>query len=526
MMQQADRNLEVFSNQNLLHDFRVVYLRQDAHCQGMSHITAEQLLQSNAVLYNATTLRLQMLIKFIETFKSTPCGMLSGGQIRRLEICSSLLLKPDILILDEPLSGLDSVTIESVLDMLKSVAFQDNIGILVTVHQPSTDALLSHFTKLVTLEDGKLVCNAMIFKLWGAENACHQSHAEEEVHQLLQGNPSCRLRGIVEEIEQSNANTKPDISRNYLSARKAVSDASLKQQCIAIVQRLHMEKGISAADIIRLPAVMCLLSYFFQFDSGSLTELLFAVTCFIAVPVNVMRYLIEDHCKYWVMHRNDILDRRISVLSFILGTQPYQFAIPNVMMLISLALSYAILGWDFNTLVVQFLFSAIYLLLSSQLGRVLGTYFNGDYSKFSRVYSLIIILTFLLGGTLVNVRKLPRWAPWIISHNFWATSGAMLEHLHYGIGFGQQPCTSLISCLLSDPNVFAVSRGYSPTATTFRSICIITSMFLLLCVAEFIVTHLRVSRFSQMKVGMQPEKTTSTETDATVSLLESSQVEA
>ena len=504
MIQQTNRNLEVYSKQNLLHDFKVVYLRQDARCQGLSRITAEQFLHSNAVMYNATDLRFRMIIKFIERFKDTPIGRLSGGQIRRLEMCSSLLLEPDILILDEPLSGLDSVTIESVFDMLKRVAIQDNIGVLLTIHQPSTDALLNHFSKFIALEDGKLVCNAMVSDLWGDENACRQYDADEEVHELLQGNSSCRLRGIVEEIEKSN--TKSHFSKEYLLARKAANNASLMRQCIAIAQRLHLERGISLSDIILLPAVFSLLALIFQFDTGSLTQLLFVVACFVAVPVNVMRSMISNHCKFWIMHRNDIMDHRISVHSFIWGTQLYQFAIPTVMMLISLALSYAILGWKFKTLIVQFLFSNIYLLVSSQLGRVLGTHFDGDYSKFTRAYSLFLILSFFFGGTLVNVRKLPLWTPWIISPNFWATSGAMLEHLHHGNGFGQQPCTSLISCLVSDPDFVAVYRGYSPIATTLSSICILVALFLLLCVAEFIVTRRRIRRFAVMKTSVPPQQ--------------------
>lgn len=504
MIQQANRNLEVYSKQNLLHDFKVVYLRQDARCQGMSQITAEQFLHSNAVMYKATGSRFRMLIKFIERFKDTPIGSLSGGQVRRLEMCSSLLLEPDILILDEPLSGLDSVSIESVFDMLKRVAIQDNIGVLVTIHQPSTDTLLNHFSKFIALEDGKLVCNAMVSNLWGNENACHKCNAGEEVHELLQGNSSCRLRGIVEEIEKPN--TKSQFSKEYLLARKAANNASLIRQCIAIAQRLHLDRGISVGDIIRLPAVMSVLALVFRFDTGSLTQILFAVACFIAVPVNVMRYMISDHCKYWIMHRNDITDHRISVHSFIWGTQLYQFAIPTVMMLVSLALGYAILGWTFKTLIVQFLFSNIYLMVSSQLGRVLGTHFDGDYSKFSRVYSLFITISFFFGGTLVSVRKLPWWTPWIISPNFWATSGAMLEHLHHGNGFGQQPCTSLISCLLSDPDFVAVYRGYSPIATTLSSICILFALFLLLCVAEFIVTRRRISRFAVMKTSVPPQQ--------------------
>jgi len=169
------------------------------------------------------------------------------------------------------------------------------------------------------------------------------------------------------------------------------------------------------------------------------------------------------------------------------------------MMFISLALSYVILGWRLNTLVVQFLFSTIYLLLNCQIGRAWGTYYDGDYGKFSRLFSLFTTVMFLFGGTLVSVRNLPWWTPWIVSHNFWATSSAMLDHLQHGEGFGQDPCTSLISCIYSNPNVVAITRGYSPMATTCRSFYVLVGLFLLFFMVEFVITHRTISGFARMR---------------------------
>ena len=82
MMQQVDTKLDVYSTQNLLRDFKVVYLRQYAHCEGMENMTAERFLRCNAALYNASEKCLLRLVQFIYKFKSTKIGSLSGGQIR------------------------------------------------------------------------------------------------------------------------------------------------------------------------------------------------------------------------------------------------------------------------------------------------------------------------------------------------------------------------------------------------------------------------------------------------------------
>ena len=247
----------------------------------------KKLLKCNAVLYNATEKRPRMVTQFVEKFKDTEIRQLSGGQVRRLELCSALLLNPDILILDEPLSGLNDVSIVDVLDMLKSTAKQDNMAVLVTTHQPSRDALLNYFCKLITLEDGMIVCNTMVSKLWGGENECYQVHADKEVCDLLRGNMANRLRNFVD-VEDTKADLK-NMNETHLRCRKAINTASQFRQCIAIGQRLHAEIGIKVADIVRLPAVLVLLSIVFQFDKGSLAQLLFTVTFYVAAPVNVMR---------------------------------------------------------------------------------------------------------------------------------------------------------------------------------------------------------------------------------------------
>ena len=82
MMQQVDTKLDVYSTQNLLRAFKVVYLRQYAHCEGMENMTAERFLRCNAALYNASEECLLRLVHFIYKFKSTKIGSLSGGQIR------------------------------------------------------------------------------------------------------------------------------------------------------------------------------------------------------------------------------------------------------------------------------------------------------------------------------------------------------------------------------------------------------------------------------------------------------------
>jgi len=59
--------------------------------------------------------------------------VLSGGERRRLEIARTLASNPSYLLLDEPLTGIDPVSIEEIKTIIKKLKSK-NIGILITDH--------------------------------------------------------------------------------------------------------------------------------------------------------------------------------------------------------------------------------------------------------------------------------------------------------------------------------------------------------------------------------------------------------
>ncbi len=61
-------------------------------------------------------------------------GSLSGGERRRLEIARSLASDPEIILLDEPFTGIDPTTIHSIQDIIRNLKKQ-GIAILITDHR-------------------------------------------------------------------------------------------------------------------------------------------------------------------------------------------------------------------------------------------------------------------------------------------------------------------------------------------------------------------------------------------------------
>jgi lipopolysaccharide export system ATP-binding protein len=69
----------------------------------------------------------------LETVRYSKAYMLSGGERRRLEIARSLTLQPSFILLDEPFSGIDPLTVKDLQDLIRELS-RSGIGVLITDH--------------------------------------------------------------------------------------------------------------------------------------------------------------------------------------------------------------------------------------------------------------------------------------------------------------------------------------------------------------------------------------------------------
>ena len=80
---------------------------------------------------------------------------LSGGQKRRVAIAGVIAMHPEVLILDEPASGLDPIGRKSIFDGL--VRYRDNTGAAVVIVSHSMEDMAKYAEDIVVLAEDKLV---------------------------------------------------------------------------------------------------------------------------------------------------------------------------------------------------------------------------------------------------------------------------------------------------------------------------------------------------------------------------------
>jgi len=120
-------------------------------------LTVEENLNFFATIFNTTVEANYDLIKEIyiqiEPFKTRRAGKLSGGMKQKLALCCALIHRPTVLFLDEPTTGVDSVSRKEFWEMLKRLKAQ---GITILVSTPYMDeATLCE--RIALIQDGKIM---------------------------------------------------------------------------------------------------------------------------------------------------------------------------------------------------------------------------------------------------------------------------------------------------------------------------------------------------------------------------------
>ncbi|NDQ49101.1 ATP-binding cassette domain-containing protein [Staphylococcus aureus] len=144
---QRDLNIGILSQQPYI--FSASIKENITMFKDIENNTVEEVLDEVGLLD-----KVQSFTKGINTIIGEGGEMLSGGQMRRIELCRLLVMKPDLVIFDEPATGLDIQTEH----MIQNVLFQHfkSTTMIVIAHRDNT---ICHLQRRLYIEKGRLIAD-------------------------------------------------------------------------------------------------------------------------------------------------------------------------------------------------------------------------------------------------------------------------------------------------------------------------------------------------------------------------------
>ncbi len=134
-------------------------------------LSVRENLKSRAALYGirgkAFADRLNELACLLDFVKllDRPVARLSGGERRRVDIARALLHRPQILILDEPTTGLDPQTRKLLWDVIETLRAETGLTVFLTTHYMEEAARAD---TVVIIDSGRIVAHATPLELKNA----------------------------------------------------------------------------------------------------------------------------------------------------------------------------------------------------------------------------------------------------------------------------------------------------------------------------------------------------------------------
>jgi len=138
------------------------------------HLTVEEnilsILETLSLSYRERRRRLEELLKElrIDHLRKSKAVTLSGGERRRLEITRALVTHPLCILLDEPFSGIDPISVSECQDLIKDLK-ERGIGILLTDHNVRETLTITDHSYIMA--DGRILVSGSKEQLLTSEEA-------------------------------------------------------------------------------------------------------------------------------------------------------------------------------------------------------------------------------------------------------------------------------------------------------------------------------------------------------------------
>lgn len=212
-------------------------------------LTVKENLDSRALFYGTPASRVQQLIDLIDMrgFQSSPYGVLSGGEKRRVDIARALLNNPRMLFLDEPTTGLDPQSRDQVWAVITQLRAELGLTVLLTTHYM---AETENADRVLVIDHGRAIAEGTPFELRAWYSSPHLS---------VSLGPRLTIAGVVERLREA-------VPASVLASGLSVKGGAVE---IPVTDSAH---ALRVIDLLRWDLVN------FDFRQGSMDDVFLNLT--------------------------------------------------------------------------------------------------------------------------------------------------------------------------------------------------------------------------------------------------------
>ena len=427
----------------------------------------------------------------LDPFNTTPIAELSGGQRRIVAIAANLFHNPEILLLDEPLSGLDSASCKEVIGMLKSLIERSGLIILMILHQPS-DEIIEAMDTITVLVRGKVAfhedtrnfvpCSKTPAEYVHQILCHHDPNAEPLVSEMQDEGVGSHVTNfdpslsIVSGSSIQNCADTNNMSRfidmvhwrfmevtshqdAFISKAKSVSttfkdlmkemtsttsyflkkcpslvakDLPCLWQVRPLLRRIQLQTGTPWSDFSILVIVYIIVGWT-QLGNPTIVQEFLQLSFFIvltAFPAGIAKLIVQYNLVH--IHLHDLQDRKISVAAFCVATSVRLISLSVPASFLMYLLPFVMQeGWPWSMYLEASCLGTYYMMNIFQLGKIFSL-LAPSLPTSQLILTVYVFLGIILSGAFASPNEVPAGYRKLmfLSVQFWSFSGSQLVFLN------------------------------------------------------------------------------------------------
>ncbi len=164
----------------------------------------------------------------LEPFRNRPAGKLSGGMKQKLALCCALIHNPDILLLDEPTTGVDPVSRRELWQMLGWL--KRECGKTIVVSTPYRDEIFQ-CDRIVRIDRGQVIQTGSPIEVMPAEEGIRQTNSAVGERHVIEAEGLTRQFGDFVAVDHISFRVREGEIFGFLGANGAGKTTAMRMLC-------------------------------------------------------------------------------------------------------------------------------------------------------------------------------------------------------------------------------------------------------------------------------------------------------